>query len=145
MLLPRTVCLIGLLRWRGGAAGYSLLDPCRFPACEQTGLHRVHPTWAGTFALAALVALFPGVNFILLDSDCLPVTLFEAADLWREAVFYEVDNALSCFGFGCVLVCGVCTTLYNTTSLARTSLFTRSHLRVFAVVTASQRKAASRF
>ena len=55
-----------------------------FPACEQTGLHRVHPTWAGTFALAALAALFPGVNFILLDSDCLPVTLFEAADLWRE-------------------------------------------------------------
>ena len=55
-----------------------------FPACEQTGLHHVHPTWAGTFALAALVALFPGTNFILLDSDCLPVTLFEAADLWRE-------------------------------------------------------------
>ena len=21
-----------------------------FPACEQSGLHRVHPTWAGTFA-----------------------------------------------------------------------------------------------
>ena len=56
-----------------------------FPATEQTGLHRVHPTWAGTFALAALVALFPGINFILLDSDCLPVTLFEAADLWKEA------------------------------------------------------------
>ena len=55
-----------------------------FPACEQTGLHHVHPTWAGTFALAALVALFPGTNFILLDSDYLPVTLFEAADLWRE-------------------------------------------------------------
>ena len=56
-----------------------------FPATEETGLHRVHPTWAGTFALAALVAIFPGINFILLDSDCLPVTLFEAADLWKEA------------------------------------------------------------
>ena len=56
-----------------------------FPANEETGLHRVHPTWAGTFALAALVAMFPGINFILLDSDCLPVTLFEAADLWKEA------------------------------------------------------------
>ena len=55
-----------------------------FPACEQSGLHRVHPTWAGTFVLAALVAVFPGINFILLDSDCLPVTLFEAADLWKE-------------------------------------------------------------
>ena len=31
-----------------------------------------------TPSLAALVGLFPGVNFILLDSDCLPVTLFEA-------------------------------------------------------------------
>ena len=47
-------------------------------------LHRVHPTWAGTFVLAALVAIFPGINFILLDSDCLPITLFEAADLWKE-------------------------------------------------------------
>ena len=47
------------------------------PATEQTGLH--------TFALAALVVFFPGINFILLDSDCLPVTLFEAADLWKEA------------------------------------------------------------
>ena len=55
-----------------------------FPSTQATGLHRVHPTWA-TFALAALVAMFPGINFILLDSDCLPVTLFEAADLWKEA------------------------------------------------------------
>ena len=44
----------------------------------------MHPTWAGTFVLAALVAVFPGTNFILLDSDCLPITLFEAADLWKE-------------------------------------------------------------
>ena len=35
-----------------------------FPATEETGLHRVHPTWAGTFVLAALVAIFPGINFI---------------------------------------------------------------------------------
>ena len=56
-----------------------------FPATEHTGLHHVHPTWAGTFVLAALVAVFPKTHFILLDSDCLPVTLFEAADLWREA------------------------------------------------------------
>ena len=55
-----------------------------FPATEETGLHRVHPTSAGTFVLAALVAVFPGINFILLDSDCLPITLFEAADLWKE-------------------------------------------------------------
>ena len=47
-----------------------------FPISATTGLHHVHPTWAGTFVLAALVAMFPGINFVLLDSDCLPVTLF---------------------------------------------------------------------
>ena len=56
-----------------------------FPISESTGLHHVHPTWAGTFVLAALVAAFPGINFVLLDSDCLPVTLFEVEDLWTEA------------------------------------------------------------
>ena len=56
-----------------------------FPISESTGLHHVHPTWAGTFVLAALVAVFPGINFVLLDSDCLPVTLFEVEDLWTEA------------------------------------------------------------
>ena len=58
-----------------------------FPMSESTGLHHVHPTWAGTFVLAALVAVFPGLNFVLLllDSDCLPVTLFEVEDLWTEA------------------------------------------------------------
>ena len=33
---------------------------CFFPASEHTGLHNVHPTWAGTFVLAALGASFPG-------------------------------------------------------------------------------------
>ena len=56
-----------------------------FPISATSGLHHVHPTWAGTFVLAALVAVFPGLNFVLLDSDCLPVTLFEVADLWTEA------------------------------------------------------------
>ena len=58
---------------------------CFFLASEATGLHNVHPTWAGTFVLAALGASFPGKHFFLLDSDCLPVTLFEAFDLWQEA------------------------------------------------------------
>ena len=44
-----------------------------------------NPTWAGTFVLAALVAVFPGINFVLLDSDCLSVTLLEVEDLWTEA------------------------------------------------------------
>ncbi len=34
------------------------------------GLELVHPTWAGTFVLSALVFVFRDVNFVLLDSDC---------------------------------------------------------------------------
>ena len=36
------------------------MELCFFPATEHTGLHNVHPTWAGTFVLAALGASFPG-------------------------------------------------------------------------------------
>ena len=39
-----------------------------------TVLHKVHPTWAGTFILDACVFLFPTINFALIDSDCVPVT-----------------------------------------------------------------------
>ncbi len=48
----------------------------------ETGLELVHPTWAGTFVVAALVFLFPDINFVLLDSDCIPVTLIEVDRLW---------------------------------------------------------------
>ena len=51
-----------------------------FPA--DTGLHRVHPTWTGTYILDACVFLFPSINFALIDSDCVPVTLFEIRELW---------------------------------------------------------------
>ena len=34
--------------------------------------------------LAAFVFQFPGVHFVLLDSDCVPITLFEVADLRKE-------------------------------------------------------------
>ena len=55
-----------------------------FPATEATGLANVHPTWTGTFVLAALEASFPRKHFLLVDSNCLPVTLYEAFDLWQE-------------------------------------------------------------
>ena len=55
------------------------------PIAERSGLHLVHPTWAGTFVLSAVTFLFPQINFVLLDSDCLPITLFEIQDLWKEA------------------------------------------------------------
>ena len=56
-----------------------------FPVSQASGLHLVHHTWAGTFVLAALCLVFPGLNIVLLDSDCVPVTLFEVEDLWQEA------------------------------------------------------------
>ena len=49
--------------------------------CEGTGLADVHPTWAGTFVLAGLVALFPTIHFALIDNDCLPLTLMEITEL----------------------------------------------------------------
>ena len=50
-----------------------------------TGLHKVHPTWAGTYILDACVFLFPAINFALIDSDCVPVTLFELRELWLSS------------------------------------------------------------
>ena len=60
-------------------------DVVYFPISQASGLHLVHPTWAGTFVLAALCLVFPGLHLVLLDSDCVPVTLFEVEDLWQEA------------------------------------------------------------
>ena len=37
---------------------------------------------AGTCILDACVYLFPGTNFALIDSDCIPVTLYEIQELW---------------------------------------------------------------
>ena len=61
-----------------------LCDLIFVPIGPAAGLEHVHPTWAGTFVLSALVFLFPGIHFVLLDSNCVPVTLFEVADLWKE-------------------------------------------------------------
>ena len=65
------------------------------PIGKQAGLHLVHPTWAGTFVLAALTRLFPRTQFVLLDSDCIPVMLFEVADLWKEASLIKDNSLLS--------------------------------------------------
>ena len=54
------------------------------PICGDTRLSYVHPTWAGTFILDACVYLFPTINFALIDSDCIPVTIFELEELWRS-------------------------------------------------------------
>ena len=56
-------------------------DVVYFPIGQASGLHLVHPTWAGTFVLAALCLVFPGLH-IVLDSDCVPVFfLLHAAQL----------------------------------------------------------------
>ena len=62
-----------------------MCDVVYFPISHASGLHLVHPTWAGTIVLAALCLVFPGLHIVLLDSDCVPVTLFEVEDLWQEA------------------------------------------------------------
>ena len=52
-----------------------------FPITAETGLHQVHYTWAGAPVLEALCLVHPTVNFALSDSDCVPTSLFEVAEL----------------------------------------------------------------
>ena len=59
------------------------------PISADTGLDKVHPTWAGTYILDACVFLFPAINFALIDSDCVPVTLFEVQELWRSCTGHD--------------------------------------------------------
>ena len=74
--------------WQSRLAMYGpaqeLCDLLFVPVGKTAGLEHVHPTWAGAFVLAALSFLFPGVHAVLLDRDCIPITLFEVADLWKE-------------------------------------------------------------
>ena len=51
------------------------------PINSDTGLHQVHYTWAGAAVLEALCLVYPTVNFALADSDCVPTSLFEIAEL----------------------------------------------------------------
>ena len=82
--------------WPPAAAWWASRVPLVGPYCEKTevvsiqigeatGLAKVHPTWAGTFVLAGMVALYPSIHFALIDNDCLPLTLFEISELWHLA------------------------------------------------------------
>ena len=51
------------------------------PISIETGLSHVHYTWAGPLALEVLVFLFPAINWILIDTDCVPTSLFEVDEL----------------------------------------------------------------
>lgn len=76
-----------------------LSDLFFIPICKASGLDRTHPTWAGTFVLAAICLVFPQKHIVLLDSDCIPVTLLEVRDLWREAYLARVTG-LPCYTLG---------------------------------------------
>ena len=45
--------------------------------------------WNGTYILDACVFLFPAINFALIDSDCVPVTLFEIQELWLSCIGHD--------------------------------------------------------
>ena len=53
------------------------------PIDASSGLDKVHFTWAGTFVLEALVYLFPDKHIVLIDTDCVPTSLFEVEELVR--------------------------------------------------------------
>ena len=55
-------------------------------------LEAVHFTWAGTFVLEAAVFLYPNLNFILADADCVPLALFEVGELRQLALQLMRDS-----------------------------------------------------
>ena len=63
------------------------------PISADTDLDKVHPTWTGTYILDACVFLFPSINFALIDSDCVPVTLFEIQELWLSCAGHDPPAA----------------------------------------------------
>ena len=73
-------------RLRHVGPGDEQVDLVFVRAAKGTGLHLVHPTRAGTFVLAAMVFLFPNTHFVLLDSDCVPVSLFEIEELYGHSL-----------------------------------------------------------
>lgn len=49
--------------------------------CPEAGTSTLHPTWAGTPFLTCGALLFPGKNWILMDTDAAPTALYDVADL----------------------------------------------------------------
>ena len=66
-------------RWIGPYQEYTVAE--YIPSTEEFGLNEVHYTWAGTYVLEAAAFLYPDVNFILADADCVPTSLFEVEEL----------------------------------------------------------------
>ena len=69
-----------------------LCDLLYVPIDQTAGLEHVHPTWTGTFVLAAFVFLFPGVHFVLLDSDCVPSPSLKLLTCGKKFHFSKMDS-----------------------------------------------------
>ena len=77
------------------------------PIDASSGLDKVHFTWAGTFVLEALVYLFPDKHIVLIDTDCVPTSLFEVEELVRMTQIHReqatgVEPNTIRFFFSCV-------------------------------------------
>ena len=70
-------------RWVGPYQEYTMAE--YIPSTEEYGLNEIHFTWAGTYVLEAATFLYPDVNFILADADCVPTSLFEVGELIQLA------------------------------------------------------------
>ena len=70
-------------RWRGP---YGEVTAASFMLANiKNGLGKIHYTWAGTFVLEAASFLYPHINFILSDADCIPLSLLGVQELVRLA------------------------------------------------------------
>ena len=81
--------------WLVGRCNYlgpqEITTAIHVPIDASSGLDKARFTWAGTFVLA-MVHLFPDKYFILIDTDCVPTSLFEVKELVRTSLFVHLDR-----------------------------------------------------
>ena len=66
---------------------------------DQSGVQYVPHTWAGVFVLLVARFLFPSINIALVDTDCVPVSLFEVEDLIQLSKLQMSAHVLPLVGF----------------------------------------------
>ena len=68
-------------------------------ASEENGLMKTHYLWASVFILEGLTFLYPQINFTLIDTDCVPISLFETTEMahmvTRRTYAVEQDPAVN--------------------------------------------------
>ena len=65
-----------------------------FPISAATGLHHVHPTWAGTFVLAALVAMFLGSTSYCLIAIVCRLPCLKVKTCGRRLSWHDIQHIL---------------------------------------------------